>query len=271
MLLNKIKVHDLTYVVLFLSFLAGYFDILMLLLLLIIIHEFGHFITALYLSKDVKVIIYPFGGITKINTFLNDKILKELIIIIAGPILQILFVLLIFILYKNGFIIDEVFFKINKLNIFLLSFNLLPILPLDGGKIVNNMLDILLPYKFSNKVSILISIIVCIFMVVYFFNNKILYIIILLLLIKNLVFEILNFKNKFNKFVMERVLYNFKYDYGKNINNIKNLKRNKKHRFKVNAELMDEKEYILKHYLNNNFYLTKRWLYTSFMVKSLCL
>ena len=55
----------------------------------------------------------------------------------------------------------------------------------------------------------------------------------------------------FNKFVIERILYNFKFKKGEDLKNINGLKRNKIHNFIVNNKIYNEREYILKYYLKN--------------------
>lgn len=85
---------------------------------------------------------------------LRNKKWGELIVAIAGPIsniiLMILFILSIFILeyFKlgNEFIL-QVLFMGGFLNLFLAIFNLIPIVPLDGSKILFS----LLPFNLSQK------------------------------------------------------------------------------------------------------------------------
>ena len=46
------------------------------------IHELGHYISAKLLKEEVKnIMIYPFGGITKINMEINESFKKEFIIL----------------------------------------------------------------------------------------------------------------------------------------------------------------------------------------------
>ena len=75
----KIEFHY-TYIIIALSFiLTGYFSNLIVFTSIIIIHELGHFVVAkiLKLNPD-KIVIYPFGGITKMNNLINTEISKEL-------------------------------------------------------------------------------------------------------------------------------------------------------------------------------------------------
>ena len=59
----------------------------------------GHFIAGKLLHLKVKEIkIFMFGGVTTLNEDLNLNIYKEILLLIMGPITQILFVALLFIL-----------------------------------------------------------------------------------------------------------------------------------------------------------------------------
>ena len=62
-----------------------------------IIHELGHFLTAKFLNWKVdKIYFYPYCGYTKFNDDLNKPKKEELLIMIMGPVFQIIYYLLIF-------------------------------------------------------------------------------------------------------------------------------------------------------------------------------
>ena len=78
------------------AFLIGSFMPFIILLLLIIVHEIGHFLTAVFFRIEVdKIYIYPFGGVSKFNISLNESLLKEFLILIMGPLFQIAFYFII--------------------------------------------------------------------------------------------------------------------------------------------------------------------------------
>lgn len=165
---------------------------MVLLLLIIIIHEFGHLIAACVFKKEMSsIVIYPFGGLTKIDGLLNDSILKEFIILIMGPIMQVLFYLLISYLYSKGYVMSSTYSNFSRINFLLLVFNLLPILPLDGGRFLNLLFNIRLPFKYSHIISVVISIIVVVVLAILMvgYNVKLLYVLILLLILRNLYYE----------------------------------------------------------------------------------
>lgn len=231
----KIEIHNSTYVFLLLSFLSGYFEYIYLLLIIIFIHEFGHFVFGLLEGMKIsKIIIYPFGGITICNEELNISLKKELFFLIGGITFQILFYLLIRKLYLIGLITIRVFNIITRINIILVSFNFLPVLPLDGGKLLNIILNKIFNYRLSNLISIIISIL---FTIIFLLYNKTLFSLLLsIFLCKCIIIEILNIKIKYNRFLLERYLNKYNFRKIRIINNINSLKRDYTHIINNNFE-----------------------------------
>lgn len=179
----------------------------------------------LFLKLKVKEInIYMFGGVTILNEDLNLPIYKEVLFLVMGSLSQILFVLLIKLLYTIGYVNALTFDKIIIINKFLLTFNLLPILPLDGGKLVNNILDYFIPYKLSHKITIIISLLFIPF--IFIINNKLLGIVLIIFLLYKIYLEINNNKHKLNKLLLERKLKLYKFKKLKRINTFEEVKRN---------------------------------------------
>lgn len=184
----------------------------------------GHYLTGHFLKMKVKEIrLYMFGGITVLNEDLNLDIKKETIMLIMGPITQMLFFILIYFLYKEGYVNSLTYTKIKTINNLLISFNLLPILPLDGGKLLNNILDLIFPYKLSHLISIIISIIFL--PTILLIDNKLLSILLITFLSFKLYIEISNHKYILNKLILERNLKKYHYKKTKTITNIKKIKR----------------------------------------------
>ena len=220
----KVRVHNTTYIVLLIAFLSGYFEYMYLLLLTIFIHESGHYIFSLIVNfKYKEIVIYPFGEITIYNEDLNVSTNKELFVLLGGVTFQILFYFLIKYLYMNYYVTTHVFNIIKNINYLLLSFNFLPILPLDGGKLLNIILDKIFPYKISNIISIIISLLFIIIFTII--KRNYLYIILTIYLLKSLYLEYININYKYNKFILERYINYYKFNKIKIINNINKLKR----------------------------------------------
>ena len=149
-----------TYIIIAISFIiTGYFSNLLIFTSIIIIHELGHYIIAKTIGLNpTKIIIYPFGGITKMDNPVNTSINKELLVAISGILFQTIYYIIINILYKNYLIREYIFNIYTKYNYSILIFNILPIHPLDGSKILTLLLSKVLPYKTTMKLNVIISI-----------------------------------------------------------------------------------------------------------------
>ncbi len=146
----KIKFDNTFYIFLILILLSGMFKEFSFIFILIIFHELGHAITGVLLGfKLDKIIIYPYGGITKFNNLLNTSLNKEILVIVMGPIIQIITYLILNKIFKYNYI--------KNYHLSILIFNLLPILSLDGGKLLNIILNIFFSYLKSFYLSVFIS------------------------------------------------------------------------------------------------------------------
>ena len=187
-----------------------------------------------------KIYIYPLGGISKFNMPLNISIKKEFLILISGPLFQFVAYFILNIIFN-----DKELIKTYHLGI--LVFNLLPIYPLDGGKLINLLLNCFVPYKLSLKIIIYISYIFTI--LVFFINNISINLIITIGLLTILIIkEHKKINYKYNKFLLERYINNYKFKNSIIINNINNLYRSKRHIIKLNNKYYLEKEYLSKKY-----------------------
>ena len=118
----KIKFHY-TYILIAFGFIiTGYFSNLLIFTSIIIIHELGHYLIAkLNKLEPVSIIIYPFGGVTKINNLINTKIEKELMVALAGVSFQTIYYLLIIVLHHNYIIRDYLFNAFKEYHYHILS------------------------------------------------------------------------------------------------------------------------------------------------------
>ena len=245
-ILSKIEFHY-TFIIIALGFvLAGYFSNLIVFTSIIIIHELGHIITGLHFKYKLdKVMIYPYGGMTKFNTIINTNINKDILVAISGVIVQSIYFILITILYTKGYIREYIYNLFTIYNKSILLFNILPIIPLDGSKIINLILSKYLYYNLSNKLTIIISFITIIIILItriYEYNYS--FIIILGILMKNIYDFYKNLEYIYNKFLLERYLYKITYPKKKIIKNKKKMYKNKFHYFYINNQLLKEDDYL---------------------------
>lgn len=237
------KIHPLTLLTTFIILLCGYFKHYIIMMLIIFIHEIGHILLGyIFKFKIIKIVILPFGCITYFKTELNTKTYKELIVAISGPIFQIIGSIILYTITQNDLVL---FF--NKI---ILILNLIPIIPLDGSKIIESILFKICSYYNTLKINEIISIITIFIITIYIiFNFNFLVIIwIILLIIENLKNHEL-IKYKFYIFLKERYnnYYSLPYLYIKEIN-IKKIKKDYKTIFKNNTNYVLERD-LIKTYL----------------------
>lgn len=223
--MSKIRVDISTYVIVLLSFLAGYFEYTFLTIIIIIVHEMGHFLTGCFLKLKVKEIsLFMFGGVTIFDEDLNLNIFKELLVVVMGPVVQMLFYMIVYYLYTKGFVSVNTMKKVSTINLILLEFNLLPILPLDGAKILNNILDLILSYDLAHKVSLVVSFLAL--PLVFLFDNKLIIILVVISLLVRLFEEISWHKFRINKLLLERKLKGIKFKKVREFESLTKVKRN---------------------------------------------
>lgn len=240
----KIEFHY-TYLIIAIGFIiTGYFSNLLVFTSIILIHELGHYTLAkLNKLKVEKIIIYPYGGLVKMNNPINTLINSELIVAISGIIFQTIYYLIIVFLYKNNLIREYIFNLFTMYNKSILLFNILPIHPLDGSKILNLLLSKIIPFNIANKLNIIISIITLITIIYlnyYQFNYTT--ILIIGIITDNIIKYHKQLKYIFNKFLLERYIYNITYSKTKKINKINNMYKEKYHIIKENNTYITEKQ-----------------------------
>lgn len=249
--ISKTFFLDKTFLILmFIVFLTGLFKEFSIIFSLIIIHELGHFLVAkLFKWKIDKIKIYPYGGCVLFNESLNKPIYQEFLILVSGPLFQMIGYLFFTYLFTNGFIFYKDYLAIKSYNYTLLTFNLLPIYPLDGGKIFNLICNFFVSYKKGNKIVIFISYLISIMVLILNKNyNQILMIILLLIEITK---YLKNQNFLYNRFLLERYLNNYKFKKCKIIKNYKKMFRDKRHIIKTDDRYLTEKEYLNKLFKEN--------------------
>lgn len=126
---------------------SAFFDLLLFMLagfISILVHELGHGLTAKHFGKHVEIVLQAFGGYAAYSGGMRLSRFQNFLITAAGPAIQILLGLVVMVLVKqveglspNG----KYFFTILYVISFLWAIlNLLPILPLDGGRILETAL-----------------------------------------------------------------------------------------------------------------------------------
>ena len=126
-------------------------EIYAIVMLFAIIHEFAHLITGIFLKMKIqKITLMPVGLSVEFNLTkedcnetifkLNKLELKKIIIAMAGPFINILIIIIVKLLNTNSYFYKNIIYA----NLLIAIFNLLPIYPLDGGRILKSVLNLIL-------------------------------------------------------------------------------------------------------------------------------
>ena len=147
--------------------------------------------------KIEKVVILPFGALTIFHEDLNRKIKEEFLIVIMGPIFQIIFTFVVYYFSLND---DFLYYSLV-----ILCFNLLPIFPLDGSKLFNLFLNKFISFKISHLILIWVSILSVLFLLLRV-KISLIFVLIILCLLVRIIKEVKDHNSLFNRFLLERYL-----------------------------------------------------------------
>lgn len=121
-------------------------------------HELGHVFAALAVGWRVQSMeLLPFGGVAKVDEWGTTRVRDEVLVALAGPFVNLVMILVGYVFYLYGIWGEEwtEFFVFG--NAWIAGFNLLPIWPLDGGKILQALLSKVFPFYKTMHVSIVWS------------------------------------------------------------------------------------------------------------------
>ena len=220
---NLFKIHWLTYLILISVLLAGYFNYFLIISIILFFHELGHIILIKLFGCQIKKIeILPFGCIINTNIGPNTNSIKILLISLGGVMAQ----LFLFLIMPNflSSINYPIFMTYNSL---LIWFNLLPIIPLDGSKILASIFESFISYKKAMIIQNIISSLAIIILIIYItFHALNVYLIISFLIYKTYE-QIKNHTHLFNYFLLDRHLNKYNFKKIKHISLIKHIYKNR--------------------------------------------
>lgn len=163
----QFRFHPLFSVVMLLSVAGGYFIEMATLFGIVLVHEMGHVIAAKGFGWRVKeVLLLPFGGEVVVEELGSMPVWQEIIVTISGPLQNVWMILIAYLLQWMGLISEQWSAYFIQANLFITLFNLLPISPLDGGRLLHAIMAFWLPYhrvislniKLSLALSVLITV-----------------------------------------------------------------------------------------------------------------
>lgn len=155
---KNIHFHPLFWLIATIAIITARFQELLILFFIVLVHELGHATAAHYFSWRIKkIILLPFGGVVELDEHGNRPLKEELIVLLAGPIQHFWLFLLAKMLFLFTIISEKMYMNFIEYNLMILLFNCLPILPLDGGKLMQLLFAKYFPYAEALKKAILSS------------------------------------------------------------------------------------------------------------------
>ncbi len=116
--------------------------------LIVLIHEFAHGLVGRALGLRVTLIeLYPFGGVARIDEQMELEPFVERRLAWAGPAANLAMAGMGLAVYSRLLPGSEIALFFIRANLILAFFNLLPALPLDGGRILRSYLTPLLGFR----------------------------------------------------------------------------------------------------------------------------
>ncbi|MEG2584387.1 MAG: hypothetical protein RSA27_07770, partial [Oscillospiraceae bacterium] len=180
MQIKRVKISLLCIPIVLASVYGGYFLFLAIAYTCALIHEFAHIGVAKSLNvKIAKIEILPFGICGKLENNLIKNPAHEILIALAGPLSNLLILALIFLWTRYMPILNsDIISYLIHVNIAMMAINLIPSLPLDGGRILKAILTMALggikAYNIMMRVSrvliFLILLSACVILVTTHFN-----------------------------------------------------------------------------------------------------
>lgn len=167
----KIKFHPLFLIFGALLIIIGDGYLFLVYIFTAVIHEYAHSLAAaFYKCRANEITLYPYGAVLY-GEFSTLKPSEEAVVALSGPVLNLIVSVLFTALW---WIAPELYIYTDivvMVNISIAVFNLLPVYPLDGGRILMSVLKIKTGVKRAYKIVRVMGIICCIgFLILYMYS-----------------------------------------------------------------------------------------------------
>lgn len=126
--------------------------------IMLTLHEMAHILCAILFHYPIeKISIYPFGLAATISHIGHGSLVKEVMIISAGPLMHVLFPSLFQFCVLKGLLSPSFASYLHTINASILLFNLLPIYPLDGGRLMQTFFHCFLRFRIAECATLMCS------------------------------------------------------------------------------------------------------------------
>lgn len=143
----------------------------------VVLHEMGHALAARRYGIETKdITLLPIGGVARLER-MPEKPSQELVVALAGPMVNVLIALILFpfasaavsIDYRTAEPIVTRPFLVNLFgaNVLLVLFNLIPAFPMDGGRVLRALLAMTMDYHRATRLAATIGQVVAIFFALF--------------------------------------------------------------------------------------------------------
>ncbi len=133
------------------------------LFLCVVLHEYGHALTARrYGIKTRDITLYPIGGVARLER-MPEKPIEELWVALMGPVVNVVISAVLFaylfvtggLAPMSGLTIASGSFleRLMVVNISLVLFNIIPAVPMDGGRVLRALLAMHLEYVRATQIA----------------------------------------------------------------------------------------------------------------------
>jgi stage IV sporulation protein FB len=157
-ILLKIHIHPLLWVLIGLAIITAHFRELLMLFVIVFVHEMGHALCAHFFSWRIRrILLLPFGGVAEMEEHGNRPLKEEVLVILAGPLQHLWMIAAGYGLFSLSVISEETLNLFIFQNIMIFCFNLLPIWPLDGGKLLFTLFSWRFSFHKSHQIMLIFS------------------------------------------------------------------------------------------------------------------
>lgn len=154
------------------------------------LHEYGHAMMArAFKVNTVDITLLPIGGLARLERMPRIP-WQELLVAVAGPAVNVAIALIVFVVMLVGVqtgwissisgetlgeLLESAFFHpigwLMMMNVVLVVFNMIPVFPMDGGRVLRSVFAMIWNYRFATRLASRIGIVAAIAICVFALNS----------------------------------------------------------------------------------------------------